>query len=202
MPEKIFDQYISIAAQAPAGIAPNPQHNEQARDTLYAMLRTLLIERYRMKLHYENRPVEAATLVAVKPKLARADPSGRTGCTRESLQMTDRGTPVQYSCRNITMAQFAEQLGGLDPTLRQVEDATALNGAWDFTLHFDQIATMGRNFPRSAGRGAGDGEASEPDGALLLSQAIEKQLGLKLESRKRPAPVLVIDYMEQNPIGN
>jgi len=202
LPEKTANQMISLVAQAPPGIAPNPQHNAEARDVLYAMLRTLLIERYRMKLHYEDRPVDAATLVAAKPKLARADPSGRTGCTRESIQQTDRGAPVEYVCRNITMAQFAEQLRGLDPTLRQVEDATGLNGAWDFTLHFEVLATLNRNFPHPAGRAAADEQASEPSGALLLGQAIEKQLGLKLETRKRLAPVLVIDHIEPNPIAN
>jgi uncharacterized protein (TIGR03435 family) len=116
--------------------------------------------------------------------------------------MTDRGAPVQYACRNITMAQFAEQLRGLDPTLARIEDATGLKGGWDFTLKFDTLATMNRNFPRPAGRASGDGEASEPDGALLLGDALEKQLGLKLQTRKRPASVLVIDHIEQNPRGN
>jgi hypothetical protein len=35
---------ISITAKAPAGISPDPQNNAQARDTLNAMVRALLIE--------------------------------------------------------------------------------------------------------------------------------------------------------------
>jgi uncharacterized protein (TIGR03435 family) len=200
LPEKVANQYISITAQAPAGIAPNPnaQHNAEAMDTLYAMLRKLLIERYRMKLHYEDRPVDTATLAAVNPKLAKADPSGRTGCTRASVHY---GGLTQYTCRNITMAQFAEQLRGLDPTLRLVEDATGLTGAWDFTLNFNLMATLDARFP-NPGRAAPDGQASDPNGELLLADALEKQLGLKLQTRKRPAQGLVIDHIEPNPIGN
>ncbi len=68
---------VSITAQAPDGIATD-------HDTLNAMMRALLTERYGMKFHYEDRPVDAYTLVAVKPKLAKADPEGRTGCAFHS----------------------------------------------------------------------------------------------------------------------
>jgi uncharacterized protein (TIGR03435 family) len=44
--------------------------------------------------------------------------------------------------------------------------------------------------------------ASDPSGGLSLSDALAKQLGLKLESRKRPKPVLVIDHIEQKPTDN
>jgi uncharacterized protein (TIGR03435 family) len=45
-------------------------------------------------------------------------------------------------------------------------------------------------------------EASDPSGAVTLFEAIEKQLGLKLEKQKRPASVLVIDHVEQKPTDN
>jgi uncharacterized protein (TIGR03435 family) len=35
-----------------------------------------------------------------------------------------------------------------------------------------------------------------------MAQALEKQLGLKLELQKRPMPVLVIDHVEQKPTEN
>jgi uncharacterized protein (TIGR03435 family) len=35
-----------------------------------------------------------------------------------------------------------------------------------------------------------------------LFAAIDKQLGLKLEAKKRPVPVLVIDHAEQKPTEN
>jgi len=35
-----------------------------------------------------------------------------------------------------------------------------------------------------------------------LFEAVEKQLGLKLESQKHPMPVIVIDHAEQKPTDN
>ena len=44
--------------------------------------------------------------------------------------------------------------------------------------------------------------ASNPTGGYTLFEAIEKQLGLKLEKQKRTMPVIVIDSMEQKPTDN
>ncbi|HUA62118.1 MAG TPA: TIGR03435 family protein [Verrucomicrobiae bacterium] len=49
-----------------------------------------------------------------------------------------------------------------------------------------------------------------PDAALPAAQdpgpniieAVQKQLGLKLELRTAPIPVLVVDHVEREPIGN
>jgi len=45
-------------------------------------------------------------------------------------------------------------------------------------------------------------EASEPSGGFTIFEAVEKQLGLKLEMQKRPMPVIVIDHIEQKPTDN
>ena len=44
--------------------------------------------------------------------------------------------------------------------------------------------------------------ASDPNGAITLADAIDKELGLKLELQKHPMPVLVIDHVEEKPTGN
>jgi uncharacterized membrane protein YgcG len=56
----------------------------------------------------------------------------------------------------------------------------------------------------SAGGGgsSSDGSASDPSGALTLFDAVNRQLGLKLEKQRRPAPVLVIDHIEEKPTEN
>ena len=54
-------------------------------------------------------------------------------------------------------------------------------------------------------KGGGDsavGDAAEPSGAISLFEAIEKQLGLKLEPQKRTGSVLVIDHIERKPTEN
>jgi uncharacterized protein (TIGR03435 family) len=42
----------------------------------------------------------------------------------------------------------------------------------------------------------------DPNGAIPLPLAMEKQLGLKLELKKRPMPVLVVDHILQKPTDN
>jgi uncharacterized protein (TIGR03435 family) len=48
----------------------------------------------------------------------------------------------------------------------------------------------------------GEAPASEPDGKISIFEAVEKQLGLKLESRKVTASVLVIDSADEIPTPN
>jgi len=81
-----------------------------------------------------------------------------------------------------------------------VLDATGLDGSWDFTLAFSPEAQRAGN--ASAGGALEDSPAvaAAPTGRVTLFEAIESQLGLKLESTKRPGPVLVIDHMEQKPL--
>ena len=44
--------------------------------------------------------------------------------------------------------------------------------------------------------------SSDPNGAVSVFDAVNKQLGLKLEKTKRPYPVLVIDHIEETPTEN
>jgi len=41
--------------------------------------------------------------------------------------------------------------------------------------------------------------ASEPSAGYSIYEALEKQIGLKLEKEKRSARVIVIDHIEQTP---
>jgi uncharacterized protein (TIGR03435 family) len=195
---------ISINAKAPEGISPDPQNNQQARDTLNAMLRALLIDRYKMATHYEDRPMDAYTLVSVKPKLTKADPSNRTGCARQNQQQQGRALQVRLVCQNMTMAQFAEQIQAYESDVfYPVLDATGIDGAWDFTLNYDAFANLAARAPLRRGPDPGPAsEATDPSGSVSFIGAVEKQLGLKLETHKRPEPVLVIDHIEEKPTEN
>jgi uncharacterized protein (TIGR03435 family) len=195
---------ISIVAKAPAGISPDPQNNAQARETLNAMIRALLVDRYKMVTHYEDRPMDADTLVAVKPKLTRADPANRTGCARQNQQSSGQSLQARLVCQNMTMAQFAEQIQAYDIDIHYpVLDGTGIEGAWDFTLNYDALANLAARLPLGLGGAPRPaGEATEPSGAVSFADAMEKQLGLKLEVHKRPEPVLVIDHIEEKPTEN
>jgi uncharacterized protein (TIGR03435 family) len=175
-------------------------------DDIRAMLRALLIERFKIVTHVEQRPVDAYTLiVADKPKLQAADPSNRTKWfngvlpgvkdPRETNPALNRLITVQ----NMTMAQFAEDLSSMAPGyLREpVVDGTGIDGAFDFVLSFSAVGVAKNNGP--GGDASGALAASAPTGALSLLDALQKELGLKLDQRKRPLPVLVIDHIEEQP---
>ena len=184
-------------------------------DDLRLMLRALLIDRLKMVVHYEDRPQIAYTLVAAKPKLKPADPVNRTGCKTGAAPITKDSKPgpmlVQAVCHNMTMAQFAEQL----PTLaglyisNAVIDASGIEGAWDFTLSFSPVPPVmnlggdgggGGATPPPPGPGNGAApEVADPSTALSLFEAVERQLGMKLQMHKRPFPTLVIDHVEEKP---
>jgi uncharacterized protein (TIGR03435 family) len=192
-------------------------------DTLWPMLRGLIVERFKMTVHTEERPATAYTLIAVKPKLKKADPASRTkykeGPALDGKDPREK-TPILsrlVTCQNMTMAQFAEKLRTIAPGYihTPVLDATGLEGGYDFTLNFSPVGLT--RMPGGAGRGGpapggpppvaltpGDpsAAASDPNGAVTLFEAVEKQLGLKLQAEKRPVPVLVIDHVEQKPTEN
>jgi uncharacterized protein (TIGR03435 family) len=107
----------------------------------------------------------------------------------------------------MTMAQLAEDLQRMAPGYihNPVVDATGLEGAYDFTLSFTPIGLLmgGRGRGGDAGPPAGGAPAaSDPTGGLSLFDAVNKQVGLKLEMHKRTMPVLVIDHVEEKPTDN
>jgi uncharacterized protein (TIGR03435 family) len=200
---------FDIVAKAP-DLGPE---NRPDIDALRSMLRTLLVDRFKMVTHMEDRPVTSYTLVAVKPKLQKADPSNRTRCKEgapsgvKDARDTNPTLSRLVTCQNTTIGQFADQLPSLAPGYihTPVVDATGLDGAWDFTLSFSPNSFLASGVAKGGEGGQQTGglsQTSDPNGAVTLFEAINKQLGLKLETQKRPYPVLVIDHIEEKPTEN
>ena len=106
---------------------------------------------------------------------------------------------------NMSMEQFAEDLqriaGGYIRV--PVEDKTGLDGNYDFTLTFTPIGLLNGGRGRGGDGGAAPGGgALDPTGGLSVFDAVNRQLGLKLEMRKRPMKVLVIDSILEKPTDN
>jgi uncharacterized protein (TIGR03435 family) len=198
---KLFQPQFDLIAKAPASAISG---TELFYDDYMLMVKALLLDRFKMKVHYEDRPMDAYTLVAAKPKLKKAYPSIRTGCT-EPARARDR--LIVVTCRNITMSQFAERLSDIEPNYLRypVLNATGLSGGWDLSVTFDpvppnQAAAAGSQGGPRAGPATPPG--ADPVGGMSLSDALEKQLGLKLELHKRAEPVFVIDHIEEKPTDN
>jgi uncharacterized protein (TIGR03435 family) len=100
------------------------------------------------------------------------------------------------------MAQFAVRLQNMAMELSwPVLDATEIEGGWDFSLTYNRFPAMARGRGGMVEGGAVP-MASEPTGTVTIFEAMEKQLGLKLEMHKRPMPIIVIDHLEQRPTDN
>jgi uncharacterized protein (TIGR03435 family) len=209
-PKWLGDVKVSIVAKAPTPALVNGQNGPPIDiDTLIAMVKNLLVERFKLQTHMEERPINAYTLLSAKPKMKPADPNGRIRCTegpavgQKDVRDTQPILGRMLNCQNMTMARFAGMLQGLAPGYihTPVLDATGLEGSWDFTLTFSSIGQL-RGGPGGNAPEAANTEASDPNGALSLPDAIAKQLGLKLEQTKRPVNVLVIDHIEPKPTEN
>jgi uncharacterized protein (TIGR03435 family) len=83
---------------------------------------------------------------------------------------------------------------------RPVTDETGLTGLYDFTLEYAPGASIGPLPPPPPGVDGGT-TASTPDAADLFS-AIQAQIGLKLQQKKGPVDLLVIDRLEKVPTEN
>ena len=185
-------------------------------DAVWPLVRKLLTERFEMTTHNEERPVTAYTLVSAKPKMQKADPASRAhiqnGLPADGKDSKPANPALSrfIACQNVTMAQFAAQLQPLASGYLQspVLDETGLEGGWDFTLSFSPAGMAqaggrrGGDVSIAPGGSPGGVEASDPGSALSLFEAIEKQLGLKLQPQKSPAQVLVIDHIERKPTDN
>ncbi|MDR3703826.1 MAG: TIGR03435 family protein [Candidatus Sulfopaludibacter sp.] len=211
-PKWLSEEKISIIAKAPAAALVNGQNGPPIDiDALIVMIKNLLVERFKLQTHMEERPINAYTLVAVKPKMKPADPSGRIKCAEGPG--TDQKDPRDshpilgrlLNCRNMTMARFASMLQGLAPGYihSPVLDNTGLAGSWDFTLNFSSAGQFQGRTPEGAAPPPDNANvASDPNGALSLSDAVSRELGLKLEQTRRPVSVLVIDHIEPKPTDN
>jgi uncharacterized protein (TIGR03435 family) len=169
------------------------------RDQFRPMLAALLRERFALHFHKDKKELSAYALV-----VARRD--GRLGSQLHqsgaecvaSLALRRSGQPVPAApkgvlpCgawymqpghlegRGVELGRFVDTLA---PVLdRVLVDRTALSGLFDWNLLWTP-ATLS----------AGDAPADAP---VSIFTAVSEQLGLKLDSRKLPVDVLVIDRAE------
>jgi len=184
-----------ILAKAPDGL-------NVGTEALRNMLRTLLIQRFRIRTHNEDRVVGVWALVASKSKLTAADPANRSDC--QNLPTSSPLINRSIRCTNTTMDQFAAALGrmaGGYTTGKSVVNATGLDGAFDMNVNFSGIAVF-QGAANLASAASDSGSASQPNGTISLFDALDHSLGLKLVSRKTPLPVLVVDHIESKPAAN
>ena len=178
-----------------------------SNDDMKAMARTLLAERFQLRTHSERRemPVYALLIarsdgrlgpqmrrLAVDCEVVRATrargekPPGDAApvCT---TGMSIRRTGItELDSSGMTMAALIDNLSRAAG--RPVLDRTGLTGSFAVSLRFatdaNSLSPLG---------GPPQGVSLEPVDAPSLTAAVQEQLGLRLESRREPVAVLVVD---------
>jgi uncharacterized protein (TIGR03435 family) len=94
--------------------------------------------------------------------------------------------------QGLPVAKFIEQLSAQTELRgRTLRDETGLDGIYNFTLRWSPEVENTPDF-----QGIDNSAASDLSGPSLFT-ALREQLGLKLESRRAPVDVLVIDSIQK-----
>ena len=153
------------------------------------MLQALLAERFRLKLHSETREKSVYALVIAKSvgksgSKLKENPAG-SGVAKfnrkgRDVEMVFTGTPIDS-----LISQFP-RMPGID---RPVLDETGLSGKYDFQFTLTDVQ-LGMRVEQNGI------PAADADSATVFT-ALQDQLGLRLEPRKAPIQVFVIDRIER-----
>jgi len=194
-PAWIDSEGFDLAAKAPARLS---------MDDAKAMLRALLAERFKLRVHKETRELPVFALV-----LAKKDGALGTGLRRSERDCSafsaavlngDLGTDLRRDgcgLRNVGPGNMAIRGSAALPVMiplisrgreidRPIVDRTGLTGTFDIELKFSPI--------RPGVRGQ---EVPVPVEGTSLFTALQEQLGLKLEPQRGSIDVIVIDTVDR-----
>jgi uncharacterized protein (TIGR03435 family) len=197
------DRFDVVARASTGDDAKNAQVDFE---TIQTMMRALLTDRFGLAVHEDVQPVNIYALTAPKRdnKLKKADETDRASCKNSpDLLPPKTALTVIYACQNTTMAEFADKVRDWAPVYldHPVLDLTGIGGRFDFTLGWTGKQKLMPNPVNPAAPG-GASSASDPTGGVSIFEAVERQLGLKLEAQKHPMPVVMIDRISQKPTDN
>jgi uncharacterized protein (TIGR03435 family) len=144
---------------------------DTSKEETMLMLQALLAERFKLVVHRETKELPIYALVVEKsgPKFHEAQEDG-------SAPEISSGGGHQIKAHHISMKLLAATLQGYIGD--SVVDATGLAGLFDLNLDFNIDESM------------------SAEGSTVF-EAVRAQLGLKLEARKDPVEVVVIDHVEK-----
>jgi uncharacterized protein (TIGR03435 family) len=142
------------------------------------MLRSLLADRFNLKVQYEIKTLPIYELVVAK---------GGSKLKESHASETNTNGIGRLTAQAMPMADLALIL--TIQVNRIVVDKTGLTGQYDFALRWT---------PDPGGEPPdGSGSLPEGDSGPSIFTALQEQLGLRLESTKAPVQVLVIDHIER-----
>jgi uncharacterized protein (TIGR03435 family) len=182
-----FDITAKMDDETSSRISKMP--NEERDATLRLMIRELLADRFKLKIHHESKELAVFALKVVRdgPKLTSAvappivppkprRPDDWTGLHNRDGLMQGRDASMKML---VDALSWKPEVGG-----RLVVDQTGLQGNYNFALRWTP----------DSGRSAADNPG---ESGPSLFTALQEQFGLKLESKKAPVDCIVIDHVEQ-----
>jgi uncharacterized protein (TIGR03435 family) len=167
---------FDVAAKAP--------NENPTGDDLRSMMKSLLADRFKLRVHAETRDLPMYTLSVDKngPKVHTRD--APLAINHDPFEMTGSGRLKGTSVTATMLAKvLTNQLGHF------VRDNTGFTGVFDFTLEWR---------PDSAE----PGEGPEADARASIFTAIREQLGFRLTSGRAAVEVIAIDHVEARPTDN
>jgi len=147
------------------------------------MMQKLLAERFKLEFHRQTKEVNAMVLTVAKGghKLKEVGQEGSPSFSTGKLNLTGKG------------ATITQLISFLSREIRlPIVDQTGLTGRYDYFMDINAYIT---DEMRNQ-----SGPPVEAPG--IIANALQAQLGLKVEAKKMPLEVLVIDKMEKTPTDN
>jgi uncharacterized protein (TIGR03435 family) len=213
-PDWLREQRFDITAKLPEGAT---------KDDLNLMIQNMLVERFKLTVHHESKEMPKFDLVVAKSgsKLKESvdapPPSGNATSGPGRLELDKDGFPVLAAGRpgmammngrarmfypKWTTEQLARQLAG--QLGKPVTDATGLQGKYDIAIYWAEGTVRAAGPPPSAPGGGASAMAAVPEGESgpTLQQAIQEQLGLRLQATRGPVDFIVVDHLEKLPTDN
>jgi uncharacterized protein (TIGR03435 family) len=200
------DWLESVRFDFAAKVAPGA-----SKEAFREMLQNLLADRFKLAVHREKKVMEVFELTVSKgglkiheaaPKDAIHDdpPPAQMQRDRDGFPILPPGATMAVAPGHARIRSDNQPVGWLARMLSgqlhgPVIDSTGLTGKYDYMLSwaFDER-------PPASSDGAPTAMADAYRPALI--GAVQSQLGLKLEQKKGPAEVLMVDHMEKTPTEN
>jgi len=208
--------YESETLQMPEQIAGGPGWADMDRFNIVAkaegefdafrtpgrMLRSLLEDRFKLRLHTEMRATDIYALVLAR-KDGKFGPELHESTADCYTSPPPPGTPVDparqcgirtgvgnWTGRGVTMSELAAAAARTPSVSRAIKDQTGLTGKYDLHLEFVPPVIPGPNPGVAVPNPAADSGAN-------VFTAFQEQLGLKLQAVKAPIEFLVVDSAER-----
>jgi uncharacterized protein (TIGR03435 family) len=209
-PDWMNSKYYDIDAKVEDSLAEQiRQHPEQLAQQMRLMLQSLLADRFKLQVSHSTNVLPVYALVAAPGGAKFLDKKLMPGETYTPGQTSgqpapSRGNPCKpklgWACMAtfLSMDDMAAGFSVLPEVRRPVINQTGLTDTYFIQLEYEHTHRPDTMFNAAADNripGADAPPLPEASGPSLFA-ALQKQLGLKLESTKGPVDIIVIDHIE------